>query len=68
MPDFTFTDIIRDFARYGHVETPLTAAQIDRLMALGVARDDIYGIGCDCACGFRFEESLAAYFNARAAT
>lgn len=62
---FTFTDIVRDFAYYGFTYTPLTAGQIDRLMKLKLSRDAIYTIGCDCACGWRFEEALDAYFRAQ---
>ena len=61
---FTITDVLRDFAFYGHIESPLSVAQIERLIAIGIGRDDIYNIGCDCACGYRFEESLDAYMRA----
>lgn len=55
---YTVTDILRDFAFYGHTESPLSCAQIERCIALGLSRDETYSIGCDCACGYRFEESL----------
>ena len=60
---FTITDILRDFAFFGHVESPLSVAQIERCIALGVSRDDIYAIGCDCACGYRFQESLDVFYS-----
>ena len=60
----TVTDILKDFAFYGHIESPLTVAQIERCLALRIDRDDIYAIGCDCACGYRFCEALNAYYMA----
>jgi len=64
--DLTITDILRDFAFYGHTESPLTVAQIERCIALGITRQNIYSIGCDCACGYRFGEALELFFQSTA--
>ena len=57
----TVSMILQDFAFYGHTESPLTCAQIERAIAVGLSRADIYDLGCDCACGFRFSEVFYLY-------
>ena len=56
----TITDIIKNFAFYGFTETPLTAAEMDQCISWGFDMDTIYGIGCDCANGYTFRESVEA--------
>jgi hypothetical protein len=61
--DMTITDILRDFAFYGHTESPLSVAEIERCLSVGITRRDIYAIGCDCAAGYRFGEAWDAFFQ-----
>ena len=58
------SEILGDFAFYGHTESPLTVLQIEACLALKISRSDIYDIGCDCASGYRFREALDAHFVA----
>jgi hypothetical protein len=53
----------RDFARYGFVSTPLTDAQLTALYKQNIKLDQAYGIGCDVAAGFSFEEAVSADTN-----
>ena len=54
----TITDIIREFAKFGFTDTPLSIAQMENLIRLKVSMDDIYGVGCDMAAGYSYDESL----------
>tara|TARA_Y100000385_G_scaffold86787_1_gene89282 strand:+ start:786 stop:998 length:213 start_codon:yes stop_codon:yes gene_type:complete len=56
-----FASIVQMFAKYGFIDTPLNASEIDQLIAWGWDDEDIYAIGCDCASGFRFREALEYY-------
>lgn len=58
MDKATVTDALRAFAFYGFTDSPLSCAEIERCIAAGLDLDDIYSIGCDCAAGYRFGESL----------
>lgn len=59
----TFTEIVQEFTKYGFTQTPLNSGEIDRLIGLGMSRDDIYAIGCDCAAGFSLDDALEAHFR-----
>ena len=54
----TPTDIIREFAKYGFTDTPLTVSEMDQCIAMDFTIDMVYGIGCDVAAGYRFEDLL----------
>ena len=58
----TITDVIRNFAKYGFTETPLTVAQIEHCIESGFDEDMIYNLGCDMAAGWRFNEVIGAYY------
>lgn len=60
---YTVSDILRDFAFYGHVESPLSCAEIERAIACGLSRCETYDLGCDVACGYRFNEAFDLYFE-----
>ena len=56
-----FSDALKtECAKYGHVFTPLTDAQIRIVRAGGFTVDQAYGIACDVANGFSFDTSLRA--------
>lgn len=59
----TVNDALRAFAFYGFTDSPLSCAEIERCIAVGLDLEDIYSIGCDCAAGYRFEESLDLCFR-----
>lgn len=48
----------RDFARLGFTSCPLTAEQITTLYKDNIKLEQAYGIGCDVANGFDFEQSV----------
>jgi hypothetical protein len=50
----------RDFAQYGFIGCPLTEDQMTQLYKLNIKLDQAYGVGCDVAAGFSFEEALEA--------
>lgn len=50
----------RDFAKHGFIGCPLTEGQLTHLYKLNIKLDLVYGIGCDVAAGFSFEEALEA--------
>jgi hypothetical protein len=54
----TITDIIREFAKFGFVETPLTIAQMEDLIRHSLPMDEIYSVGCDVANGWNYYEAL----------
>ena len=56
----TITDIIREFAKWGFTETPLTVAQMEECIRIGLTMDDIYSIGCDMSNGYSYNEALDA--------
>ena len=53
-----FDEIVTMFAKWGFIETPLTASQIDQLITWNWNDDAIYQIGCDCHSGYRFRYAL----------
>ena len=53
-----FTEIVRMFAKYGFINTPLSSSEIDQLITWGWPDDEIYQIGCDCEAGLSFHEAL----------
>lgn len=57
----TLASTLEEFAFYGFTESPLTAGEITRAIAAGLDAEDIYRLGCDCACGFRFNEVFDLY-------
>ena len=59
----TITDIIREFAKWGFTETPLTVAQMEECIRIGLTMDDIYSIGCDMSNGYSYNEALDAVFE-----
>ena len=50
----------RDFARHGFIDCPLTEDQMTQLYKRNIKLDQAYGVGCDVACGYTFQESLEA--------
>jgi hypothetical protein len=58
----TVTDVIRMFAKFGFTDTPLTCAQIEDCIRMGFDEDMIYGLGCDLAAGWRYNEVIDAYY------
>jgi len=56
-----FDEIVRMFARWGFIETPLKASQINQLIDWKWNDDSIYQIGCDCHGGFKFREAIEFY-------
>jgi hypothetical protein len=58
----TVTDIIRMFAKFGFTDTPMTVAQIEQCIRWDLTDDDIYGIGCDMASGWRFRDIIDEYY------
>ena len=57
------TTLKRDFARYGFVATPLTDEQLTALYRANIKLDAAYGVGCDVAAGFSFDEAVSASTN-----
>ena len=57
----TVASTLEEFAFYGFTESPLTTAEIERAIAAGLDAEDIYRLGCDCGCGFRFNEVFDLY-------
>lgn len=64
MQKLTVASILKQFAFYGFVESPLSICEIDRAIAVGLDSEDIYMLGCDCAAGFRFNEVFDLYESA----
>lgn len=62
--EYNVADILSDFAFYGHIDCPMTCQQIERARACGLSRQEVYDLGCDVACGFRFNEALDLYLTA----
>ena len=58
----TITDIIREFAKFGFTDTPLSICEMDQCIAWGFTMDMIYGLGCNMASGWRFNEVIDLYF------
>jgi len=56
-----FAEMCRMFARFGFIETPLSASELSQLISWGWDDDAIYSIGCDCASGYRFRDALGYY-------
>ena len=54
----TITDIIKEFAKFGFVDTPLSCAQMEDLIRLGLTMDEIYSVGCDVGSGYAYHESV----------
>ena len=50
----------RDFAQHGFIDCPLTEDQMTQLYKRNIKLDQAYGVGCDVACGYTFQESLEA--------
>ena len=52
---------IREFARFGFIGTPLTDAQFETCLDMGMNEHDIFSVGSDVACGFDFKEAIEAH-------
>lgn len=48
------------FRAYGFLSPPLTEEQMQTLYNSSFDLDQAYGTGCDCYCGFTFEEAMTA--------
>jgi len=57
----TITDIIREFAKFGFTDTPLSIAEMEHVIKRGWPMDTIYGLGCDLANGWRMNEVYHLY-------
>jgi hypothetical protein len=57
------TDIIKEFAKWGHTETPLTIAEMEQCIKWGFNMDTIYQLGCDLANGWRYSEVIDMYYT-----
>lgn len=65
-PEERLNDIVRMFAKFGFIDTPLKPSDIEKLIAWGWNDVSIYRVGCDCYCGYSFNEALDANLEGQA--